>query len=295
MKLSQLSIAITLILYSINQSLASPPLVMHAKNFDPKKFEPENTENAAEDHDEITDYLISEKLDGIRAYWTGKTLLTRSGKAIAAPEWFTAPLPDMALDGELWIGRGKFQHVAQTVLDHVPDDKAWRSIRYMIFDLPESKADFEQRYQHLTQQISTIEPEHIQVIEQRRIANFARLEYWLQQIDDENGEGLMLHHSGNFYQTGRSDQLLKLKMYQDAEAIVIGYEEGNGKFKGIMGSLWVITSDKIKFKIGTGFNQYDRENPPELGTTVTYRYNGYTDRGIPRFARFIRSRTNPDI
>ncbi|MDX1302867.1 DNA ligase [Photobacterium sp.] len=295
MKLSQLSIAITLILYPINQSLAASPLVMQAQNFDPTKFEPEKTENTAESQNEITDYLISEKLDGIRAYWTGKALLTRTGKAIAAPEWFTAPLPDMPLDGELWVGRGKFQQVAQTVLDQFPDDRAWRSIRYMIFDLPESKANFEHRYQHLTHQINTIKPKHIQVIEQRRIASFIRLEDWLQQVDEENGEGLMLHHRGNFYQAGRSDQLLKLKRYQDAEAVVIGYEEGNGKFKGIMGSMWVLTSDKIKFKIGTGFNQYDRENPPQLGTTVTYRYNGYTDSGIPRFARFIRTRTNPDI
>ncbi|CAG22965.1 DNA ligase [Photobacterium profundum] len=295
MKLSKLSIAIALTstvfnpFYSYN---AHSNTLMQAKHFDQANFLDSPTLKTRED---ITDYLVSEKLDGIRAYWNGKTLLTRSGKTIHAPSWFTGPLPNTALDGELWVSRGKFQQVAQTVLDNKPNDDEWRSIKFMIFDLPSNSAPFEHRYQQLLNDINLTQIAHVSIVQQKIVTDITALEMQLKLLDESNGEGLMLHHRHNGYYPGRSDQLLKLKSYQDAEATVIGYTEGNGKFDNKMGALWVVTPDDITFKIGSGFKDFDRENPPAVGTTILFRYNGVTNSGIPRFARFIRIRDDLDI
>jgi len=61
-------------------------------------------------HDDIQvqEYLVSEKLDGIRAIWDGYQFSSRQGHPIYAPAWFTQHFPTRPLDGELWIGRGQF-------------------------------------------------------------------------------------------------------------------------------------------------------------------------------------------
>jgi len=48
-------------------------------------------------------------MDGIRAYWDGVRLLSRQGKQLFAPLAFTKELPNISLDGELWMGRGSFE------------------------------------------------------------------------------------------------------------------------------------------------------------------------------------------
>ena len=48
---------------------------------------------------DVTKYLVSEKLDGVRAIWDGETLRFRSGKQINAPKWFVDGLPKTPLDG----------------------------------------------------------------------------------------------------------------------------------------------------------------------------------------------------
>src|SRR5437868_3803830 len=86
----------------------------------------------------LADYWVSEKYDGVRAYWDGKQLWTRGGERIVAPAWFTAALPAVPMDGELWAGRGRFAHAVSTVRSQTPADPAWREMRFMVFDLPAS-------------------------------------------------------------------------------------------------------------------------------------------------------------
>ena len=100
----------------------------------------------------------------------------------------------------------------------------------------------------------------------------------------------MLHHQDAHYKTGRSADLLKLKTYQDAEATVIGYRPGRGKYQGMVGALIVRTPEGLEFAIGSGLTDALRQTPPAIGSEITYRYNGYTSNGIPRFARFLRER-----
>ena len=239
---------------------------------------------------EVSEYWKSEKLDGIRAIWTGKRLVTRNGNPIHAPEWFVEPLPPYPLEGELWAGRGNYHLVQQTVLDTKPTDAAWRKIDYMLFDMPEAAGDYQKRYHNVIYFTRASKRDHIKYIEHTPIKSETELFGYLDSIDSAKGEGVMLRKITSRYQAGRSNDLLKLKKHQDAEARVVGYKVGRGKYHGLMGALLVQLDSGIKFYIGSGFSDIQRKDPPELGSVITFRYNGYTQNGVPKFARFVRER-----
>jgi DNA ligase-1 len=106
----------------------------------------------------------------------------------------------------------------------------------------------------------------------------------------EGGEGLMLRQPESAYEPGRSPTLLKVKPYDDAEATVIAHEPGKGKFAGKLGALRVRTDDGREFSVGSGFTDVERESPPPVGTVITYRFEGLTAKGLPRFPSYLRVR-----
>ena len=238
----------------------------------------------------LNEFWASEKLDGVRALWNGRKLVTRQGNQINAPLWFTAPLPNSTLDGELWIARGKFSEVSGTIRKHQPVDEEWRRVKFMVFDLPSSLEVFSSRNYQLVKLVDKLRATHIQAVKQSRISDKAHLEQALKNIVKKGGEGLMLHRGSSLYQARRTDDLQKVKLFEDAEAEVIAYKPGKGKFKGLMGSMLVKTSDGLLFSIGTGFSDEERRNPPAIGSLITYRHQGKTNKGIPRFASFMRIR-----
>lgn len=235
-------------------------------------------------------YWVSEKLDGVRALWDGKALRFRSGRAIHAPDWFTAGLPSHPLDGELWIGRGQFERVSAAVRRHEPLDREWRTITYQIFELPGAGGTFTDRIAAMRAAIDAANVPWLQLIEQLRITDRKTLKARLNEIVRNGGEGLMLHRADAVWQTGRSDALLKLKLHEDAEATVISHLPGKGKYAGMCGALLVETSDGKRFRLGSGLSDAQRRSPPPIGSAVTYRYRGHTVNGLPRFATFLRIR-----
>ena len=239
---------------------------------------------------DLDKYWVSEKLDGVRAYWDGETLTSRNGNRFNAPPWFIEDFPHEPLDGELWMGRGTFERLSGAVRRQTPDDAQWRGVRFMVFDLPSSPRPFDQRLQRLREMFETIESPHIALIEQFRIADHDALMDTLSQVVAGGGEGLMLHKSSSLYTAGRTDDLLKLKSYEDAEAVVVGHLPGKGKLTGMLGALLVEMPDGRRFRLGTGFSVEERRAPPPLGATVTYKHYGKTRNGVPRFASFLRVR-----
>ncbi len=235
-------------------------------------------------------YLVSEKLDGVRAHWDGQMLRFRSGRQINAPAWFTDALPPTPLDGELWMGRGRFETVSGIVRTDPPDEAGWRQLRYMIFELPGGKGDFANRAQRIKALVAETNLPWLQAVEQRRVPDRARLEAWLAEVIDTGGEGLMLHRADAPYLTGRSDALLKLKPWQDAEGVVTAHLPGNGRLQGMLGALEVRLADGRLLRIGTGLSDAERRSPPALGAQITFRFRGYTRTGLPRFASFLRVR-----
>jgi DNA ligase-1 len=239
---------------------------------------------------ELSHYLVSEKLDGVRAYWDGKNLKFRSGRIIHAPAWFTAALPSHELDGELWMGRHQFDVLSAAVRRQEPIDAEWKNIRYMLYELPNGEGDFTARIATLQASVKRANVPWLQVLEQVQVKDDAALKIRLAQVVSQGGEGLMLHRSDAAWQSGRSDVLLKLKPQLDAEAVVVAHEPGKGKYEGMLGALIVMTPDGRRFRLGTGFSDEQRRTPPAIGSTVTYRYRDITSTGLPKFASFLRVR-----
>lgn len=243
---------------------------------------------------DLDEYWVSEKFDGVRAYWDGSQLLTRQGNVIHAPRWFYDKLPAQPLDGELWIGRGKFEQTVSTVRKKIPRNKEWAAIRYMIFDLPGSSQPFNKRLEQL--RILLSDPQSpIQLIPHWKASSHVSLQQKLEQLAINNGEGFMLHRGNSVYKAGRNNDILKLKIFSDAEATVLAYTSGKGKYLGMMGSMQVKDRQGKQFSIGTGFTDLQRSNPPPIGAIITFRYNGFTANGIPRHARFLRIRTDHNL
>ncbi len=235
-----------------------------------------------------TGYLVSEKHDGVRALWDGKQLRFRSGRLVAAPAWFTAKLPTTALDGELWLARGQFDALSGIVRKTVPVDAEWQRVQYMVFELPQGKGRFEERAEQLYDIVKAAAWPQLHAVTQMRISTPAALQAKLKATVDFGGEGLMLHLASAPVTTGRSDVLLKLKRTQDAEAIVVAHVPGKGKYTNQLGALEVKTADGQQFKLGTGLTDAQRQNPPAIGSIITYTYRDLTPQGVPRFASFLR-------
>ncbi len=239
---------------------------------------------------DVSEYWISEKLDGVRGYWDGEILLTRGGHPVNPPGWFTADWPTVPMDGELWIGRGRFAETSGIVRTVEPDDDDWEKVRFMVFDLPAHPGPFEERVLRMRTLLDETGIPWLQPVAQFRVDDAAELDARFDAIVAAGGEGLMLHHREAHHRIGRSEDLLKYKPYDDAEARVVGHTAGEGKYEGMLGALIVERPDGLRFRLGTGFTDAQRANPPPIGSWVTYRYNGLTSNGVPRFARFLRVR-----
>jgi DNA ligase-1 len=230
---------------------------------------------------------VSEKYDGVRALWDGSVLRHRSGRAIAAPASFLSGLPDLPLDGELWLGRGRFEPMSALVRRVEPGEAEWRAVRYLVFDTPIPEVSFEARLRRL----AALPPRPrtaVEVAPQWRVADDAELQRALARTVAAGGEGLMLHVAAAPYVAGRSETLLKLKPHLDAEAVVVGHRRGAGKYRGHVGALEVESPDGRRFFVGSGLSDAARANPPRIGSAITYRYRDLTSTGLPRFATFLR-------
>jgi len=237
-------------------------------------------------------YLVSEKFDGVRALWDGRSLRFRSGQTIAAPQWFLAKLPAQTLDGELWLGRGRFEELSGFVRKLQPEDAEWRQIQYLIFELPDAPGPFTARAQRIQGIVAAAQWPQLVAVPQFHVKDRQALKAKLDEVVRAGGEGLMLHLAEAPYTTGRSDVLLKLKPLSDTEAVVVGHIPGKGKYQGMLGALRVEMPDGKQFVIGTGFTDAVRKQPPAVGTVVTYTYRGLTKNGLPRFASYLRVRNN---
>ena len=266
---------------SASPSTPGAPPLMLAKNYHPGISLP--------------DYWVSEKYDGVRGYWDGEKLLTRNGERIAAPAWFTAGWPKVPMDGELWAGHGQFARAVSTVRQQSPDAAAWRAMRFMVFDLPAQGGPFSERIPALNGVVSRIDQPWVQAVAQSKVASHTALRALLATTVKHGGEGLMLHRGASFYKGQRNDDLLKAKPHEDNEARVVAHLPGQGKYAGMVGALLVEIPGADgktgqRFKLGSGLSDELRQNPPPVGSTVTYRFRGLNDSGIPRFASFMRVR-----
>jgi DNA ligase-1 len=232
--------------------------------------------------------LVSEKYDGVRAVWDGRVLRHRSGRPVSAPASFVKALPREAVDGELWLGRGRFDEVSAIVRRAEPREAEWAKVHYMTFEMPGAKGSFADRAERLAAIVAGSPSLQLDVAPQIRIADRPALQRRLDEVVRGGGEGLMLHLASAPAECGRSAALMKLKPHLDAEAIVVGHHRGLGKYSGQVGALVVEAPDGRRFLVGSGLTDELRRDPPAIGATVTYRYRDLTSTGLPRFATYLR-------
>lgn len=238
----------------------------------------------------VENWLMSEKLDGVRAYWDGQALYSRSGRKFAVPKWFTKDFPSFKLDGELWTKRSDFEHIVSIVNRQKPH-KGWQEITYEIFEVPDAPGNFPQRLKKIKSWQQRQASRYIHVIPQSICKDLSYLQSFLREVEQKGGEGVVVRNPDFPYHTGRSQTSLKVKSFQDAECQVTGYKKGRGKFTGMTGALYCQLQDQNIIAIGSGLSNKERANPPPIGSIITYKHNGYTSSGKPRFPVYLRIRT----
>jgi len=234
----------------------------------------------------INNYYMSEKLDGIRAYWNTKELLTKNGNKIFAPKWFTKNFPPFELDGELFTKQNDFENIQSIVLSQ-KEPKKWESITYNVFEVPNQKGDFNTRLDFLQKYLDKNPNKFIKIIPQKKLNSVHELNSFLDEILAKDGEGVILKNYKLDYFTGRSENILKVKKFLDDEAEVISQ---NFRKDGTLKSLRVKLKNGVKFNLGNGFKNSDRLNPPKVGDIITFKYYDLTKNGKPKFASFLRVR-----
>lgn len=233
----------------------------------------------------VAGWLASEKLDGVRAYWDGTQLYSRAGNIFHAPPEFTAALPPFAIDGELYLGRGRFQET----VSHIKSGN-WQAVEFHIFDVPHASGGLSERLASLTTWLKDNPNPRLHIIEQIPLQDFAQAQKLQAAIENAGGEGLILRDPNAPYLATRSAAMLKLKSHDDAECTVIAHLAGKGKHQDKMGALLCRLDNGSIIRIGSGFSDAERQHPPPLNSRITFRFRGYTDKGLPRFATFWRIR-----
>ncbi len=237
----------------------------------------------------VTGWLMSEKLDGVRAYWDGKKLISRGGNVIHAPEWFTRDFPPFELDGELWSKRGDFNTIVSTVKQQTPNDD-WKALSYNIFEVPHAKGGLLQRFLVLETYLKAHNVGHLHIIPQLTCKDSEHLKTFLQEVEKKGGEGVVVRNPQTPYIAKRDSNSLKVKNFHDAECEVIAHHKGEGKYQNLLGSLTCKAKNGITFDIGSGFSDDERMHPPAMGAKITYKYQEITQNGKPRFPVFVRVR-----
>jgi DNA ligase-1 len=243
---------------------------------------------------DLTGWWMSEKLDGVRAYWDGKQFLSRLGNVYYAPDWFLEGLPDTPLDGELWGGRKKFQRTV-SIARRQDKSELWRELTFLVFDAPAMDAPFEERLESVRHHMRERLPRHARHHEHTRCESVDHLRAELARVEALGGEGLMLRQPGSKYEIGRSSTLLKVKSFKDDEARVVKHLPGAGRHKGRLGALLVEMANGTQFSVGTGFSDAERRSPPAVGSVITFRYQELSDGGVPRFPSYVGERQDVSL
>lgn len=148
----------------------------------------------------VNGWLMSEKLDGWRVLWTGTEFVSREGHTLEAPEWFKAGMPTVALDGELFAGRGQFNRI-QTLIA-----SGWHGLEFRPFDLPEHPGTFRQRYAKL-QKMEL--PGHVHHVAHFFCNDTRHLLEFADNIVDGGGEGAVVRNPRARYVGGRTHDVLR--------------------------------------------------------------------------------------
>lgn len=237
----------------------------------------------------LSGWVMSEKLQGVRGLWDGKTLKNRAGNIIPAPDFFTKCYPDFAIDGEIYSYKLPYEDITAATKGQNPN--AWIKIKHYIFDVPEAEGGLMQRLAVLQEYLDKNKCDTIKIIPQLPAISHKNMENYYNEIVTRNGQGVIVRDPNAPYKGGRSNKILKFKKQLDDECKILDYNNGTGKFSSTIISLTCknLKDDKI-FKIKSGIDKKVRNNPPKKGTIITYKYHGIKDDGSPKNPVFLYAR-----
>lgn len=270
-KLTILGIIATLLIGSLNALD-----LMLLGNYDKEFVQNEGLEN----------FVVSEKLDGVRAFWDGKNLYSRNGKPLNPPQWFIQGFPPFSIDGELWNKRDNFSQIL-SIISTDKDKSLWEELQFFVFDVPSEQIGLLHRLDTLKSFLTQNPNKYIKIIPQENISSFDELDLKLETLLQAKAEGLVIRHIHKPYIVGRSKFDLKLKPFSSDDCKIIGFTQGKGRFHSQVGSI-ICQKDDLTLKIGSGLSDDLRANPPQIGTIIEYKYNGTTSNNLPRFPVFLR-------
>ncbi|KAJ7069528.1 hypothetical protein C8F01DRAFT_976679 [Mycena amicta] len=223
-----------------------------------------------------TGWWVSEKLDGLRAFYNGVELVSRLGKVLAAPSWFLDTFPIFTkLDGELYLGPDRAQETFSAACDKA--SPLWNDLKFHVFDMPSHSGLFEERQSALKDLLSRLSANHpcpeIVLVEHQMATSREDVLARLKAVKDRGGEGLMLRKAESLYSGGRSSTLLKIKTFFDAEAEVMAY-----------------AGDSLECRMACGqrftLNPGEAERP-KIGAIVVYRFTEVKREGQPISPVFV--------
>lgn len=249
---------------------------------------------------ELSGFLMSEKLDGLRGYWDAHALLSKNEKPYNPPKSFTKNFPPFMLDGELWYKRKSFAKAVSMVRS-----EDWSKLSYNIFDVPNAceyfhlkKCTLQNRLASLATWLKKHPNEKIRIIKQIPITSKAQLKRHFDELVAAGAEGVVLRLNDAPYERKRTKNALKYKPFYDAECVVSGYLAGKGKYEGKIGAILCDAQLKVgkrTLKIGSGLSDEERVNPPKIGSIITYKHQAFTKNGLPRFPVFLRVRKDAGL
>ena len=235
----------------------------------------------------VSGWLMSEKMDGVRAYWDGQKLISRGGVVFAAPTWFTEGFPPFAVGGEWWSKRGGFSKIVSVVKKQEPHE-GWKEIAFYAFDVPLESGGLVQRLVKLEYYLKLNQADYLHIAKQVTCKDNDDLQRFLSEVEQGGGEGVVVRNPDAKYVAKRDPNALKVKRFYDAECVVTALHPGEGKYKKVLGSLTCQNDEGVRFDIGSGFSDEERKNPPAIGTKITYKYKETTSNQKPRFPVYVR-------
>ena len=254
--------------------------------------------------------FIQPKLDGVRCLiqfdgmFKGVTAYSRTGK-----EWrninhilyelipFFEKYPDVVLDGELYNHdlRNNFEKIISLVRKTKPTDEdrleASKKTQFHCYDIIDEGLPFDRRNHFINRSLVLI-GDSIHIVDTDMVFREDDTKVYHARNLDKGYEGSIVR-TNDTYKCKRSHNLRKFKDFSDAEALIVGYEEGKGKRVGTLGKFVMQDEDGNQFGCppGKGYNYKDLTDilnnvHDYIGQVATFTYFERTKKGSYRHPHY---------
>ena len=229
----------------------------------------------------ITDYAAYEAVEGVPVYWDGDgRLLGEAETEYMPPAWFITGFPDTPLEGILTSKTPDVEQIRR-IARSAEVEAGWRKLYFLAVDLPELNEPALTRQRELKRLIEAAKLPQLRTVRWQRFSDKDAFSLALNELYSSGGKGFVMRHVESSYKVS-ADELLLVLPYDIGEAVVVDHRPGKGNFAGMLGGVEVTTAIFGKFRIGSGFSDAERRNPPPIGARIGFRYRGLTDTGKPK-------------